>query len=126
MSKSIKTWKVSTNRKFFDYKKAQDDFTNYKNGKRIDPVIIYQSKGRCNMVAVPKVGDIVLFSCEKKKVLVGKVIKEFTMGTNHYNKETSNVAEHREPSTYATVEIISLGDDSEFRGVQRTWSQCKN
>ena len=106
MSKSPKTWKVSTNRKFFDYKKAQTDFTNYINGKRTEPVIICQSKGRCNMVVVPEIGDTVFFSCEKKKVLVGRVIKEFTIGTNHqncpYNKETSNTAEHREPKTYAT------------------------
>ena len=130
MSKISKTWKVSTNCKFFDYKKAQNDFKNYTAGKRSEPVLIYQSKGRCKMVIVPEVNDIVFFSCEKKKVLVGKVIKGFTIGTNHqtciYNKETTNEPDHRSPNSYAIIEIISLGDESELRGVQRTWSQYKN
>jgi len=71
-------WKVSTNCKLFDYAKAQNDFSE---GKKVK---IYQSKGKAKMVNCPKVDDIVYFSSNKKEVLIGKVIKEFTEGVLHH------------------------------------------
>jgi hypothetical protein len=118
-------WKVSTNYKLFDYKKAQDDFNANKSVK------IYQSRGRAHMVNVPKIGDIVYFSSNKKEVLIGKVIQEFTPGTLHqechYNIRPNNtIPKHQENPQFAVIEITAVGSGQEFKGVQRTWSKIRD
>jgi hypothetical protein len=118
-------WKVSTNYKLFNYKKAQEDFNANK------PVKIYQSKGSAIMVNEPEIGDIVYFSCNKKEVLIGKVILGFTTGTEHqlcrYNiKPNNTIPIHQETQKYAIIEITSIGSGQEFKGVQRTWTKLRN
>ena len=118
-------WKVSTNYKLFDYKKAQDDFNAKKSVK------IYQSKGKARMINCPKIGDTVYFSSNKKEVLIGKVIEEFNEGTLHqqchYNiKPNNKLPYHQELSVYAIIEITSVGNGQEFKGVQRTWSKIRD
>ena len=53
------TWKVSTNKKYFDYVKSFE-----KNGK----FILWQSNGRANMRNVPKTNDLVVITCDKKEI----------------------------------------------------------
>lgn len=120
------TWKVSTNYRLFDYKKVQQDVRSYYKGERFDPVRIFQSKGNAHMVHMPQIGDMVYFSCKKMQVLIGKVIQGFSEGTSHHHCPYSKggITEHRVPMVYATIEIIGVGDGSEFKGVQRTWSKC--
>ena len=118
-------WKVSTNYKLFDYKKAQDDFNANKSVK------IYQSRGRAHMVNCPEIGDIVYFSSNKKEVLIGKVIQEFTRGTLHqechYNIRPNNtIPKHQENPQFAVIEITAVGSGQEFKGVQRTWSKIRD
>lgn len=123
------TWKVSTNSKLFNYKKAQNDHTAYVNRTRTEPVRIYQSMGRAAMVNYPKVHDIVYFSSAKKEVLVGRIIADVAEGVLHrqcpYNKgkTTEEIPDHRKPQKYTVIEITAVGNETELRGVQRTWSK---
>ena len=120
-------WKVSTNYKFFDYKKAQDDYKSLLLGNRKTPVLIYQSKGKARMVNIPKKGHKVYLSCAKKEVLIGEIIEDFNDGIMHhtcpYNKGKLIDASHREPASYCIIKITAIGNESELKGVQRTWSK---
>jgi hypothetical protein len=83
------------------------------------------------MVNCPEIGDIVYFSCNKKKVLIGKVIQGFTPGILHqkcdYNiKPTNTIPTHQAPKEFAIIEITAIGNNEEFKGVQRTWSKIRD
>ena len=116
-------WKLSTNKKLFDYELARKAFK--KNGS----FVLYQSKGRARMVTVPHIGDKVIIVCDKKEVLKGIVRSEFQEGTMHQDTacpfSKGGDKNHREKLQYLTIEITGLGDMVYNRGVQRTWSKYK-
>ena len=66
-----KSWKVTWNKKLYDYEKLIKDFKDEKT------IYIYQSKGRATMVNKPKVGHLVYISCNKLKIKKCKVKTNF-------------------------------------------------
>lgn len=116
-------WKVSTNKTKFDWKLAREWLAD--KGE----FVLYQSKGRAKMKLVPNIGDEVIIVCDKKEVLKGRVIDGFKEGTRHQVDDCifskgSNQG-HREPTYHAAIQITALGDLSENRGCQRTWTTYK-
>ena len=114
------TWKISTNSKYFDYESAIRSFE--QNGS----FILWQSKGRANMVNVPKINDKVIITCDKKEILKGYIKYEFTNGTKHTTLEcpfSKGNSIHRNELVYAGIMITEKGSMNYLRGCQRTW--CK-
>ena len=116
-------WKVSTNKKLFDWKQARDKFEQQGS------YILNQSKGKSIMKMVPHEGDEVVIVCDKKEVLVGVVLGEFKEGISHQDGvcdfSQGGNDNHRLVSCFASIKIIALGNLSENRGCQRTWTSYK-
>lgn len=116
-------WKVSTNKKLFDWKQARDKFEQQGS------YILNQSKGKSVMKMVPQEGDEVVIVCDRKEVLVGVVLEEFKEGTSHqvgeceFSQGGNN--NHRLVGYFAPIKIVALGNMSENRGCQRTWTSYK-
>ena len=116
-------WKVSTNKKKFDYKSARKLFL--QNGE----YVFHQSKGRAKMCKTPQEGDKVVIVCDKMEVLEGVVERAFQTGTLHQTEQcvfsTGDNSGHREVEYYATIRVVSLGNLTHNRGCQRTWTTYK-
>ena len=64
-------WQTSWNHKRYDYKRLIEDF---KAGRTLE---VKNSKGMAKMKVVPHIGDTVVVSCNKKKIMKCSVISEF-------------------------------------------------
>ena len=116
----VKTWKVSWNKKLYDYKSIIESF------KRGEEDIIYQSKGRARMKNEPKEGDNVYVSCNKLKIMKCMVISNFRIGHEEtldiYNR--GNPRNHTNNNTYLKMKILETFDEPIIlKGCQRTWSK---
>ena len=115
----MQIWKVSWNAKKYDYKKRIQIF------KEQGPHSILQSKGRANMVNIPKINDIVFVSCNKHKIAKCIVESNF-ISSNEEKEDECNIGkprEHTSNNTYLKMKLVEVFDKPEvLKGNQRTWS----
>tara|TARA_B110000046_G_scaffold26215_1_gene26106 strand:- start:397 stop:762 length:366 start_codon:yes stop_codon:yes gene_type:complete len=115
-----KTWKVSWNKKKYDYKGIIE---SYKRGEQDQ---INQSKGLAKMKNLPTIGDYVYVSCNKLRLMKCIVISDFIIGDDEkldsYNR--GNPRTHSNNNTYLKMKILESFDEPiTLKGCQRTW--CK-
>ncbi len=118
MIENKKYWKVSWNKKLYDYERAVKEF---KEGKR---KFILQSRGRAHMVQCPTVGHIAYVCCDKRLVMKCVVKTDFITDNKQHNDgcNLGNKRTHSENDTYLKMEIIKVYDDIiPFEKGMRTW-----
>lgn len=117
-----KTWKLSWNSKFYNYKQLINDYNNNKHSG-----IIFQQKGNARMVNLPKFGDIVYISCDKLKIMKCKVVSNFTsyyesIITDIYDVKIEDISNNN--NEYLKMQIIQIYNKPDIlKGNQRTWSK---
>jgi len=106
----------------WNQKKYEEDFATRPEVRRLA-----QSKGRCKMVSVPKIGDMVSFVMKGKIVMKGIVESNgFENGTDH-KEHSCNVGVmryHSIPTEFVWVRIEEVGLSENIRPTgQRTWAK---
>lgn len=122
MIENKKYWKVSWNKKLYDYERAVKEF---KEGKR---KFILQSRGRAHMVQCPTVGHVAYVCCDKRLVMKCVVKTDFITDNKQHNDSCNLGKErtHSENDTYLKMEIIKVYDDIiPFDKGMRTWLPLK-
>ena len=116
----VKNWKVSWNKKLYDYERRIELF------KQDQEDTILQSKGFARMVNLPEVGDFVYVSCNKKKIMKCEIISNFIVGLQEKLDECNkgNPRSHTDNNEYLKMKILYVYDKPEILiGCQRTWSK---
>jgi hypothetical protein len=117
-------WQTTWNKKFYDYKRLVADF---KEGRTLE---IKNSKGMAKMNVVPRVGDLVFVSCDKKKIMACSVISEFEVaeggGYDEYCINVKGSSRHMNNNTFLRLKITEVYDKCDVMlGQQRTWVKLK-
>ena len=99
MIENKKYWKVSWNKKLYDYERAVKEF---KEGKR---KFILQSRGKAHMVQCPTVGHIAYVCCDKRLVMKCVVKTDFITDNKQHNDSCNLGKErtHSENDTYLKI-----------------------
>lgn len=122
MFKNSTTWKVSWNKKLYDYRGIIESY------RLEEQDIIYQSKGRARMVKLPKEGDIVYVSCNKLQIMKCIVVSGVIVGASE-NGDRFNLGinrPHSDNDTYLKMKILETFDETiVLKGCQRTWCKYK-
>ena len=120
-----KTWLLSWNSKFYNYKQLIEDYNNNKHSG-----IIFQQKGNARMVHLPEIDDIVYISCDKLKIMKCKVISNFTSYNESYITDIYDIYDVKMTKTstsnneYLKIKIIKMYNKPNIlKGNQRTWSK---
>ena len=116
------SWRVMLSSSLWNQKKYEEDFATRPEVRRLA-----QSKGRCKMVSVPKIGDMVSFVMKGKIVMKGIVESNgFENGTDH-KEHSCNVGVmryHSIPTEFVWVRIEEVGLSENIRPTgQRTWAK---
>jgi len=114
-------WQVSWSKNSYDYKQLIRD---YLEGHHTG--FVTQSKGMAKMVVVPQIGNEVIISCDKKKILKCKVVSDFVIHENGANDEycigMPETRIHTRNNTFLMLQIIEVYENPEpLKGFQRTW-----
>ena len=122
----VQIWKVSWNKKLYDYKKLIQDFNNNHHSG-----IIFQSKGKAHMVNLPQVNDIVYVSCNKQHIITCTIISNFIHDGNEQNNDDYNLGNteryHSDNNTYLSMRIDKIHNNpTSLKGCQRTWCKYKS
>ena len=117
-------WQTTWNKKFYDYKRLVADF---KEGRTLE---IKNSKGMAKMNVVPRVGDLVFVSCDKKKIMACSVISEFEVaeggGYDEYCININGSSPHMINNTFLWLKIIEVYHHCDvLLGQRRTWVKVK-
>ena len=116
------TWQISWNKKIYDYKRLIKDF---KDGLTLE---VTNSKGMAKMKVLPQINDMVYVSCDKKKIMICKVVTDFTVKENGSYDEycISSNRQHAQNNTFLTLKIIEVYETPEkMLGFQRTWVKLR-
>ena len=119
---NTKYWKVSWNKKLYDYGRAVEKF------KKGEKKFIFQSKGRANMKQLPKIGDIAYVSCDKRLIMKCEIMCDFMTGTKNQDDDCNKgkVRTHAENETYLKMKICKVYDDViSLPPGMRTWLPLK-
>ena len=116
------SWRVMLNSRLWNQNKYEEDWITRPEVRRLA-----QSKGRCNMVSYPKIGDLVSFVKKGKIVMRGIVESNgFENGTAH-QEHSCNIGEmrpHSTPREIVWVRITEVGLSENIRPTgQRTWAK---
>ncbi len=114
-------WQVSWNAKRYDYKRLIRD---YLEGGHTG--FVTNSKGMAKMVVLPQIGDEVVVSCDKKKILKCRVASEFVVHEHGAHDEYSigvpGTSPHTHNNTFLMLQIVEVYENPErLNGFQRTW-----
>ena len=116
------SWRVMLSSSLWNQKKYEEDFATRPEVRRLA-----QSKGRCNMVSCPKVGDRASFVIKGKIVMRGIVESNgFENGTGHqkHSCNTGFLRGHSIPTEFAWIRIEEVGLSENIRPTgQRTWAK---
>jgi len=110
-------WQISWNYKIYDYQRLIEDF---KAGRTLE---VKNSKGMAKMKVVPHIGDTVVVSCKKKKIMKCSVISEFEEQENGSHDEYCiGYRKHSQNNIFLRLKITEVYDNPEvLNGFQRTW-----
>ena len=116
----MSNWQTSWDYKIYDYQRLIEDF---KAGRTLE---VKTSKGMAKMIVVPHIGDTVVVSCNKKKIMKCSVISEFEEHENgsydEYCIGSRYTRKHSQNNIFLRLRITEVYDNPEvLNGFQRTW-----
>ena len=120
MKMSPMNWKLTWNPKKYDYNRRMEIF---RSG---DTNLIYQAKGNQRLKILPKIGDNIYISCDKKLIMSCVVMSDFKEGKEAQLDECNldDPRFHASEPEYVILKIVEIYDNPKhFIGFQGTWKQ---
>lgn len=115
-------WRVMLNTKLWDQPTYEEKWQTQPEVRRLA-----QSKGRCKMVVVPRLGDDIAFVYRGKIVMRGIMESDGFVSGDAHKQHSCNLGEqrpHTDVTEFAWVRITTVGLSEDIRKTgQRTWAR---